>query len=156
MSGFAFGAFCAYWTALVFFLEKPPYHYGAQMAGLLGLAGVAGALAAPAVGLLSDRGKAYAKAGADVIFIESPETVEEMLKVGKALSVPLVSNQLHGGRTPILPQSQLWEMGFSVAIYPTAGLFAASHALASVYASLANGKPVEAPLFAEFAAQGQI
>ncbi|HEY2487264.1 MAG TPA: MFS transporter [Candidatus Binataceae bacterium] len=56
MSGFAFGAFCAYWTALVFFLEKPPYHYGAQMAGLLGLAGVAGALAAPAAGWLSDRG----------------------------------------------------------------------------------------------------
>ena len=56
MSGFAFGAFCAYWTTLVFFLEKPPYHYGAQMAGLLGLAGVAGALAAPIVGWLSDRG----------------------------------------------------------------------------------------------------
>jgi predicted MFS family arabinose efflux permease len=56
MSGFAFGAFSAYWTTLVFFLEKPPYHYGAQMAGMLGLAGVAGALAAPAVGWLSDRG----------------------------------------------------------------------------------------------------
>jgi predicted MFS family arabinose efflux permease len=56
MSGFAFGAFSAYWTTLVFFLEKPPYHYGAQMAGLLGLAGVAGALAAPAVGTFSDRG----------------------------------------------------------------------------------------------------
>src|SRR5260370_32213629 len=56
MSGLAFGAFSAYWTTLIFFLEKPPYHYGAQMAGLLGLAGVAGALAAPAVGLISDRG----------------------------------------------------------------------------------------------------
>ena len=56
MSGLAFGAFSAYWTTLVFFLEKPPYHYGAQMAGLLGLAGVAGALAAPIVGGLSDRG----------------------------------------------------------------------------------------------------
>jgi 2-methylisocitrate lyase-like PEP mutase family enzyme len=56
-----------------------------------------------------------------------------MLKIGKALSVPL------GGRTPILPQFRLQEMGFSVAIYPTAGLFAASHALASVYASLAKG-----------------
>ncbi len=56
MSGLAFGAFSAYWTTLIFFLEKPPYHYGPQMAGLLGLAGVAGALAAPAVGLISDRG----------------------------------------------------------------------------------------------------
>jgi predicted MFS family arabinose efflux permease len=56
MSGFAFGAFSAYWTTLVFFLEEPPYHYGAQMAGLLGLAGVAGALAAPVVGVISDRG----------------------------------------------------------------------------------------------------
>ena len=56
MSGLAFGAFSGYWTTLVFFLGKPPYHYGAQMAGLLGLAGVAGALAAPAVGVLSDRG----------------------------------------------------------------------------------------------------
>jgi predicted MFS family arabinose efflux permease len=56
MSGFAFGAFSAYWTTLVFYLGTPPHHYGAQMAGLLGLAGVAGALAAPVVGLLSDRG----------------------------------------------------------------------------------------------------
>src|SRR5258708_21572662 len=56
MSGFGFVGYSAYWTTVVFFLEKQPYQYGAQLAGLLGLAGVAGALAAPAVGGLSDRG----------------------------------------------------------------------------------------------------
>src|SRR5262252_1606936 len=42
------------------------------------------------------RGEAYAKAGADVLFIESPESEEEMLKIGSSLDAPLVSNQLHG------------------------------------------------------------
>ncbi len=74
------------------------------------------------------RGEAYARAGADIIFIESPETVEQVRKIGWALDVPLLSNQLHGGRTPILPRAQLKEMGYSVAIYATAGLLAASHA----------------------------
>lgn len=94
------------------------------------------------------RGEAYARAGADIIFIESPETEEEMRRIGAALDVPLLSNQLHGGRTPILPQARLQEMGFSMAIYPTAGLLAASHALASVYAALAKDEPVEVPLYA--------
>src|SRR5262249_53551440 len=60
---------------------------------------------------------------------------------------PLVSNQLHGGKTPILPQAQLKQMGFSAAIYPTAGLFAASKALASVYDDHVNDRPVQAPLY---------
>jgi 2,3-dimethylmalate lyase len=93
------------------------------------------------------RGDAYAKAGADILFIEAPESVEEMEKIGKSFDVPVLSNQVHGGRTPILPQAQLKEMGFSMAIYPTAGLFAAAEALARVYASLANGKPVDVPLY---------
>jgi 2-methylisocitrate lyase-like PEP mutase family enzyme len=59
-----------------------------------------------------------------------------------------LSNQLHGGVTPILSPSELQEMGFAAAIYPTVGLFAASHALASVYQALAQGKPVSDPLYA--------
>ena len=51
------------------------------------------------------------------------------------------------GVTPILPRSELQEMGFAAAIYPTAGLFAASHALASVYQALAQGEPVSDPLY---------
>jgi len=93
------------------------------------------------------RGEAYAKAGADILFIESPETEDEMRKIGAELDVPLLSNQLHGGHTPILPQAQLQQMGFAMAIYPTAGLLAASHVLAKVYAAHANGQQVQAPLY---------
>jgi 2,3-dimethylmalate lyase len=94
------------------------------------------------------RGEAYAEAGADMLFIEAPESKEQMCKIGAAFDVPVLSNQLHGGVTPILPPSELRKMGFSVAIYPTTGLFAASRTLASVYRSLAQGEPVSDPLYA--------
>jgi predicted MFS family arabinose efflux permease len=50
-----FAAFSAFWTTLVFFLGKPPYHYGSAAAGLFGLVGAVGAIAAPSVGRLADR-----------------------------------------------------------------------------------------------------
>jgi 2,3-dimethylmalate lyase len=100
------------------------------------------------------RGEAYARAGADIIFIESPESEAEMRKIGSSLDVPLVSNQLHGGRTPILSQDELRKIGYRMAIYPTAGLLAAAYALNNVYRSLADGRPVQMPLydFNEFSA----
>lgn len=51
----AFSAFSAFWVTLVFFLETPPYHYGSQIAGLFGLVGVGGALAATYTGKLADK-----------------------------------------------------------------------------------------------------
>jgi len=94
------------------------------------------------------RGEVYFNAGADILFIEAPESEAEMKRIGAAFDKPLLSNQLHGGKTPILPQKQLKDMGFSVALYPTAGLFAAAHALQSVYDSLANDRPITDPLYA--------
>jgi len=94
------------------------------------------------------RAEAYIGAGADAIFIEAPESVEEMKRIGASVGAPLVSNQLHGGKTPILPQAQLKEMGFAAAIYPTGGLFAAAKALASVYDDHVKDRPVRAPLYA--------
>ena len=50
-----FAGFSAFWTTLVFLLQTPPYHYGADVAGLFGLFGAVGALGAPLVGRLADR-----------------------------------------------------------------------------------------------------
>src|ERR1700739_3310829 len=79
------------------------------------------------------RGEAYATAGADILFIHAPGSTEQRRQLGDAFDVPVLSNQLHGGVTPILPPNELQEMGFAGAIYPTVGLFAARHPLASVY-----------------------
>jgi 2-methylisocitrate lyase-like PEP mutase family enzyme len=63
------------------------------------------------------RARAYIEAGADAIFVEAPETVEELAIVGGAFDVPQLANPLEGGRTPILPPEELGEMGFNVIIY---------------------------------------
>jgi len=79
------------------------------------------------------RGELYAKAGADVIFIESPESEKELETIGKAFDLPLFVNIVEGGKTPQLSPDDLQRLGFSLAIYPVAGLLAAAQALESVY-----------------------
>ena len=55
LGALSFGAFCAFWTTMVFYLAARPEHYGGNMVGLFGLIAVAGALAAPIAGRMSDR-----------------------------------------------------------------------------------------------------
>ena len=57
-------------------------------------------------------GEAYAKAGADILFIESPESEEEMARIGRHFDVPLLANMADGGRTPILPKPRLEALGY--------------------------------------------
>ncbi len=82
------------------------------------------------------RGQLYAEAGADVIFIESPETKAEMQAIGKAIKKPLLANMVEGGRTPILPAKRLAEIGYAMAIYPAVGFLAVAAALERVYGHL--------------------
>jgi 2-methylisocitrate lyase-like PEP mutase family enzyme len=82
------------------------------------------------------RGEAYARAGADILFIESPESEDEMARIGRHFDVPLVANMADGGRTPILPKARLAALGYRIAIFPVTGLLAATRALERVYGVL--------------------
>ncbi|WP_431858559.1 isocitrate lyase/PEP mutase family protein [Azospirillum sp.] len=82
------------------------------------------------------RGEAFLKAGADILFIESPESVEEMERIGRTFGVPLLANMVEGGRTPLLGRGELEALGYKVAIFPVAGLLAAAGALQALYAHI--------------------
>lgn len=82
------------------------------------------------------RGQAYAKAGADVIFIESPESEAELKLIGERIEAPLLANMVNGGKTPMLPAGQLHRLGFRVGIFPATGFLAVGAALESAYAEL--------------------
>lgn len=100
------------------------------------------------------RGKAFAKAGADVVFVESPESEEEMRRVAAEINAPLFANMVNGGRTPLLPADKLAEMGYSIAIHPAVGFLAVGAALDKAYSDLLEhgetSKAVELYSFAEF------
>ena len=82
------------------------------------------------------RGEAFAKAGADVVFIESPESEEELQKVGATIDAPLLANMVPNGRTPVIPSETLKEWGFNIAIYPSAGFSAVAETLRQAYTHL--------------------
>jgi 2-methylisocitrate lyase-like PEP mutase family enzyme len=83
-----------------------------------------------------DRGKAYEDAGADVIFIESPESIDEMYKLNEELTKPTLANMVEGGRTPLLPNEKLKEIGYSLVIYPTASIFIAANSMLQLMSHL--------------------
>ena len=82
------------------------------------------------------RAERYVKAGADGLFIESPRSIEELEKIGRAFEVPLLANMLEGGVTPILPTSQLKELGFGMVIHGITLLMRAARTMQETLADL--------------------
>ncbi|MCS7116566.1 MAG: oxaloacetate decarboxylase [Nitrososphaerales archaeon] len=76
-----------------------------------------------------ERGNLYAKAGADMIFVESPRSIDELKRIASEVKAPLLVNMVEGGKTPLIPASDLEKMGFKVVIYPNTALRAAGYAV---------------------------
>jgi 2,3-dimethylmalate lyase len=96
------------------------------------------------------RAEAYLEAGADILFIESPESVEEMTRIGRAFDVPLIANMVEGGRTPLLDAASLESIGYRIAIFPALGFLAAGAALDAAYRHLrthGSSANIDVPLY---------
>ena len=102
-----------------------------------------------------DRARAYADAGADLLFVEAPTSAADIERVAQELAgvAPLVLNWAEGGRTPPLSLQQMAELGFALVIYPIGTLLAATAGMRSLLATLRrDGVPSLAglPSFEEF------
>lgn len=75
------------------------------------------------------RARQYQEAGADMIFVEAPGSMEELKTIPREIEAPLVVNMTEGGKTPLLPASELQEMGYSMVIFPNALLRSAAFAV---------------------------
>jgi len=89
------------------------------------------------------RGQAFARAGADVVFIEAPESEDEFARIGREIDAPLLANMVEGGFSPVVPADTLARLGFAIAIYPGTGFLATAKTLEAVYGHLrANGSSI--------------
>jgi 2,3-dimethylmalate lyase len=91
-----------------------------------------------------DRARAYAAAGADVLFVEAPTSEDDIERVATELRgvAPLVFNWAEGGRTPPIPLARIAELGFALVLFPIGTLLAATAGIRRLLATLrADGVP---------------
>ena len=79
------------------------------------------------------RAEHYARAGADILFVESPESEEEMRRICAHLDLPCLANMVEGGRTPVMKRQALQDIGYRMAIFPVTAMLAAAQSFAQVY-----------------------
>ena len=82
------------------------------------------------------RGVAFKEAGADAVFIEAPQSKEEMKRIASHVRGPLVANMLERGVTPLMGPAELKELGFQLIVWPLAPLYSVAKTLADTYGTL--------------------
>jgi 2-methylisocitrate lyase-like PEP mutase family enzyme len=103
------------------------------------------ALAPEGVDAAIRRAEKYLKAGADGVYVEGPESVEQLNRIGKAFRGEHLATSVleNGGKTPWLPPAEFGEMGYTMLLYPTTLLFRAARALQQAAEDLRAGKPLD-------------
>lgn len=82
------------------------------------------------------RGIAFKEAGADAVFIEAPETKEEMREISRQVPGPLVANMLERGVTPLMAPQELRDLGFQLVVWPLGPIYAVAQSLSDTYSTL--------------------
>lgn len=83
-----------------------------------------------------DRGKRYYKEGADVVFVEAPQSEEELREIPKKIDAPLLANMIENGVTPTFSASELKSMGYSMVVFPLSGLYGSAFAIKKILSDL--------------------
>lgn len=76
-----------------------------------------------------ERANAYANAGADLVFIEAPRSIQEMERICREVKAPLVANMIEGGKTPLLSIDELEKLGYRFILFPLTAIFASAYAI---------------------------
>ena len=90
-----------------------------------------------------DRCRAFADLGADVLFLEAPQSEVEMERLCRELPGPLMANLVEQGDTPVLPPGRLEQLGYKIAAYPLTLLSAATRAMSEALEALRAGRTPE-------------
>ncbi|MEH1833123.1 MAG: oxaloacetate decarboxylase [Nostoc sp.] len=98
------------------------------------------------------RGRAYIAAGADILFVEAPQSIEELKAIAAAFpDVPLVANIVEGGKTPEVSVAKLQQLGFKIVFFPLTALLAVTKVMTTCFLHLKEqGTTTELPDLVSF------
>lgn len=83
-----------------------------------------------------ERGKMYYKEGADVVFVEAPQSEDELREIPKKINAPLLANMIENGVTPTFSADELKTMGYSMVVFPLSGLYGSAFAMKKIFSDL--------------------
>ena len=83
-----------------------------------------------------ERGRLYRKEGADVVFVEAPQSEDELREIPKKIDAPLLANMIENGVTPAFSADELKRMGYSMVVFPLSGLYGAAYAMKKIFSQL--------------------